>query len=94
MKTLVAVIASALLVSPSYAFFTECTATQNMHGTNRPGGKIYMPRWSPIAKGSKIAVMDTYRDWAFVLQHVDDHEEYKWVPRASLMNCHGEDGTP
>lgn len=98
MRQLLIALACLSIATPSHAFFTACTVIKDTAGVSRPGGKVSMPRWAPLGKGSKIVVMDTYRgtyqDWAFVLHRVQDHEEYKWVPRDTLSSCHKEEGTP
>lgn len=92
----IAAVAILLLTfaTPSYAFYTQCTVIKDTDGVTRPRGTISMPRWSPLERGSKVAVMDTYRDWDFVLHFIEDHEEYKWVKGSILTDCHAEDGTP
>jgi hypothetical protein len=58
----------ATVTSRALAFFTECTATKNKEIVDRPQG-MTMGRWSPIEKGQKVSVRDTYQDWYFVLHY-------------------------
>jgi hypothetical protein len=90
-------LAAAALVSfatPSHAFYTECTVKKDIEAMDRPHG-ITMGRWSPLKKGEKVAVRDTYQDWVFVLHFPDGGQgEYGWVPRNILDNCKSQEGTP
>jgi hypothetical protein len=86
-----AVVASA---TPSHAVYTECIVQKDTAAVSRPGGRT-MPRWTPLERGEKVATMDVYRDWVFVLHFVnDDREEYGWVPRSVLRGCQAKEGTP
>jgi hypothetical protein len=91
---LAAAIAGISSITPAYAFFTECTATKDVEMVDRPqGGTI--GRWSPIKKGEKVAIRDTYQDWSFVLHFVyGNKEQYGWVQNATLANCRRQEGTP
>lgn len=93
-KLLLAAAALVTFATPLHAFYTECTVTKDIETMDRPHG-ITMGRWSPLKKGGKVAVRDTYQDWVFVLHFSDDgHEEYGWVPRNVLDNCKSQEGTP
>jgi hypothetical protein len=43
----------ALVAHPAFAFYTECTATKDVDGLNRPQGNI-IGRWSPVKKGERL----------------------------------------
>ena len=92
-KLLLATAAVVASSAPSYASYTECTVRKDTDLVNRPGG-LTEPRWSPLEKGGKVAIRDTYRDWVFVVHFVDDRGEYGWVPRNALVTCQAKDGTP
>jgi hypothetical protein len=94
MKKLLLVAAAVVgFATPASAFYTECTVLKDIAIVNRPGGHS-MPRWSPLEKGDKIAIMDTYQQWVFVLHWVDTQQEYGWLPRNVLANCQRQEGTP
>jgi hypothetical protein len=87
--------ALALLTTGAQAFWTECTVNKEIDAVDRPHGENGSPRWETLAKGTKIALRDTYQDWAFVSHRRDEgNEEYGWVPRGILSNCKPQEGTP
>jgi hypothetical protein len=92
-RLLLAAAAVAAFATPSYASYTECAVQKDTDMVNRPGGSTD-PRWSPLEKGNKVAIRDTYRDWVFVVHFVDDRSEYGWVPRDALVKCQPREGTP
>jgi len=94
MKKVLLVTATVIVFTrPTLASYTECVALKETELVNRPRGRTD-PRWPPLDKGNKVAIRDTYRDWAFVVHFVDDRDEYGWVPRSALTNCKTREGTP
>jgi hypothetical protein len=96
-KQIALVAAAAALISggagPAHAFFTECTAVKNVQALDRPQG-IVIGRFAEIKTGEKLAVRDTYQDWAFVLRYDLGREQYGWVRQTTLDMCTKRDGTP
>jgi hypothetical protein len=90
-KTLMAV--GIAFATPAHAFYTECTVQADTQPVNRPGGNTE-PRWSPLEKGDKVAIRDTYQDWVFVYRYQDESAHYYWVRRNVLRNCREQEGTP
>ena len=92
-KLLLATAAVVAFATASHASYTECIVQKDTDLVTRPGGPPE-PRWSPLEKGEKVAIRDTYRDWVFVVHFVDDRGDYGWLPRNTLINCQAKEGTP
>ncbi len=97
MAVLALVITSAL-VTPSQAFYTECAVRADTDLVNRPNGTAD-PRLGSLEKGAKVGFRDSYRDefhreWWFVVHWEGDRDQYGWVLRTILRDCHGHEGTP
>jgi hypothetical protein len=85
--------ATIIITTPAQASFTECTVKKGIDILNRPDGHLE-GRFTPLEKGEKVAIRDTYQDWVFVLHFVTDHNEYGWIKRNSVDSCKAMDGTP
>lgn len=98
-----------MFATPSNAFYTGCTAKEDIRMVTRPGSNITPPRWHTIEKGESVAILEWYPQpdrknktssgiilapWLFVHHWVDQEQEYGWIPRKSLTDCKMEDGTP
>jgi hypothetical protein len=88
---------SLAMLSPATAFYTECTAAQDTTLAIRPDGPSE-PRFMPVNKGDKVAFRANHKNWWFVLHYWKDGEasgaDYGWLPRAILVNCQRQEGTP